>query len=127
MGNDTNMSGRVSICGIHFDSGSSAIKPGSGCAIAEIAEFLKGNAGLKVYVVGHTDNVGALESNLTLSKERADTVITTLIGARGGIEAARLKTHGVASLAPVAANDTEEARPRTIGWSWSNSSSIAAR
>jgi outer membrane protein OmpA-like peptidoglycan-associated protein len=64
---------------------------------------------LKLYVVGHTDNVGAIDVNMKLSKERADAVVNALI-AKYGIPSVRLKSYGVASLAPVATNDSEEGR-----------------
>jgi OmpA-OmpF porin, OOP family len=37
-------------------------------------KLLKQNAAMKVYVVGHTDNVGVLASNLDLSKRRVELV-----------------------------------------------------
>ncbi len=45
------------------------------------------------------------------AKERADAIINSLV-ANYGISADRLKAHGVASLAPVASNDTEEGKAR---------------
>jgi OOP family OmpA-OmpF porin len=111
MGNDINATGHVSVYGIYFDTGKSEIKPESDTAIAEIAKLLKNNGALKIYVVGHTDNVGSIDSNMKLSKDRADAVAKALI-AKHGIAAARLKAYGVASLAPVAANDTEEGKAK---------------
>lgn len=111
MGNDINSTGHVAIYGIYFDTGKSDIKPESDQAISEIAKLLQGDTGLKVYVVGHTDNAGSFESNLKLSKDRAEAVAKTLTG-KHGIDAARLKPHGVSSLAPVASNDTEDGKAK---------------
>ena len=111
MGNDINTTGHVSVYGIYFDTGKSEIKPESDAAISEIAKLLKGNGTLNIYVVGHTDNVGSFDSNMKLSKDRADAVAKALT-AKHGIAAARLKPHGVASLSPVASNDTEEGRAK---------------
>jgi outer membrane protein OmpA-like peptidoglycan-associated protein len=111
MGNDINTTGHVSVYGIYFDTGKSEIKPESDAAISEIAKLLKNNGSLNIYVVGHTDNVGSLDSNMKLSKDRADAGVKALSG-KHGIAAARLKPHGVASLAPVASNDTEEGRAK---------------
>ena len=69
------------------------------------------NASLKLYVVGHTDNVGTVEANMKLSKDRADAVVNALI-TKYAIPAARLKSYGVASLSPVASNDTEEGKAK---------------
>lgn len=111
MGNDINSTGHVSVYGIFFDSGKAEIKPESDSAIVQISKLLKSNASLKLYVVGHTDNVGTIDANMKLSKDRADAVVNTLI-AKYGIPATRLKSYGVASLAPVASNDTEEGKAK---------------
>jgi len=111
MGNDINSTGHVAVYGIYFDSGKSEIKPESDTAIAQISILLKNNASLKLYVVGHTDNVGTIDSNMKLSKERADAVVNSLV-AKYGIPAERLKSYGVASLSPVATNDTDEGKAK---------------
>lgn len=111
MGNDINATGHVSIYGIYFDTGKSDIKPESDAAIAEIGKLLKNDGALKIYVVGHTDNVGSLESNMKLSKDRADAVVKVLTS-KHGIAAARLKAYGVASLSPVASNDNEDGKAK---------------
>jgi OOP family OmpA-OmpF porin len=111
MGNDINLTGHVSIYGIYFDTGKSEIKSESDAAISEIAKLLKNNGALKLYIVGHTDNVGSFDSNMKLSKNRAEEVAKTLSG-KHGIAAARLKPYGVASLSPVTSNDTEGGRAK---------------
>jgi outer membrane protein OmpA-like peptidoglycan-associated protein len=111
MGNDINTTGHVSIYGIYFDTGKSEIKPESDAAISEIAKLLKSNAALNIYVVGHTDNVGSFDSNMKLSKDRADAVAKALTS-KYGIAATRLKSYGVASLSPVASNDTEDGKAK---------------
>ncbi len=111
MGNDINSTGHVSIYGIYFDTGKADIKPESDAAIAEIAKLLQNNPALKIYVVGHTDSVGSFDSNMKLSKERAEAVAKALI-TKYSIAPDRLKSHGVSSLAPVASNDTEEGRQK---------------
>lgn len=111
MGNDINSTGHVTIYDIYFDSGKSEIKPESDTAIAQISLLLKNNEALKLYVVGHTDNVGAIDANMKLSKDRADAVVSNLV-ARYGIPATRLKSYGVASLVPVASNDQEEGKAK---------------
>ena len=111
MGNDINATGHVSIYGIFFDTGKAEIKPESDAAISEIAKLLKNSADLKVYVVGHTDNVGSFDSNMKLSKDRADAVTKALSG-KHGIASARLMPYGVGSLSPVKSNDTEDGRAK---------------
>lgn len=111
MGDDINNTGHVSVYGIYFDSGKSEIKPESDKALEQIAILLKNNESLKLNVVGHTDNVGTIDANMTLSGARANAVVNSLI-TKYGIAGARLKSFGVASLAPVASNDTEEGKAK---------------
>ncbi len=111
MGNDINTTGHVSVYGIYFDTGKSEIKPESEAAISEIAKLLKNNGALKLYVVGHTDNVGSFDANMKLSKDRAEAVAKALTG-KHGLAAARLKPYGVASLSPVTSNDTEDGKAK---------------
>jgi OOP family OmpA-OmpF porin len=109
--NDIKSTGHTAVYGIYFDTGKSVIKPGSDAAMGEIARLMKSDPGLKVNVVGHTDNVGGMDSNMKLSQSRADAVVKALTG-KYGIAAARMKAYGVSSLAPVASNDTEDGRAK---------------
>ena len=110
MGNDLANTGRTIVHGIYFDTASAAIKPESEPALAQMLKLLNGSPVLKVYVVGHTDSVGSLESNLKLSSSRADSVVKA-ITARG-IAASRLKSAGVGPYSPVASNDTDEGKAK---------------
>ena len=103
--------GHVAVEGIYFETGKSELKPESAQAIAEVAKLLKEDAALKLYVVGHTDNVGALEGNMKLSQDRAQSVVQALVRTHG-LEAARLKAYGDGPYAPVASNDSEEGRAK---------------
>jgi len=103
--------GRVALYGIFFDFNKAEIKPESQPALEEIAKLLKAEPGLKLHVVGHTDTVGSLESNMTLSRNRADAVVKALVR-DFDINPARLLPNGVAFLAPVAANTNEEGRAK---------------
>jgi outer membrane protein OmpA-like peptidoglycan-associated protein len=103
--------GHVQVEGIFFDTGKSEVKPESAPAIELIAKLLQANPTLRVWVVGHTDNVGAAESNVTLSNARAAAVIAALTG-KHGVDAKRLAPRGVGPFAPVASNENEEGRAR---------------
>jgi outer membrane protein OmpA-like peptidoglycan-associated protein len=108
---DITATGHASVYGIYFDFDKADIKPESEPAIKEIAKLLQENKGLKIYLVGHTDNVGSLDYNLKLSKARADAVMKELV-TRYKISADRLKAYGVGSLAPVASNETEDGKAK---------------
>ncbi len=103
--------GHVEVPGIFFDTAKSELKPESASAVAEVAKLLKADPALKVYVVGHTDNVASLDLNLKLSQARAESVVRAL-ATQHGIAAARLTARGVGPLTPVASNDNEEGRAR---------------
>ena len=103
--------GRVAIYGILFDTGKADVKPESKPSLEQIAAFLKAEPAVKLHVVGHTDSVGGFDSNLALSRRRAESVAAAL--ARDyGIAVNRLVGNGVASLAPVASNASDEGRAK---------------
>ena len=104
-----NGNGHVVVNGILFDTGKTDVKPESGPALDEVAKLLKANPKLKVYVVGHTDNVGALAANMDLSKRRAASVVSTLT-TKYAVPAAQLDAIGDGPSAPVASNDAEDGR-----------------
>jgi outer membrane protein OmpA-like peptidoglycan-associated protein len=106
-----NTSGHVEVPGIFFDTGKSALKPESAAAVAEVARLLVAQPALKVFIVGHTDNVAAIDLNTKLSQARAEAVVQALV-TQHGIAAARLTARGVGPFAPVASNDTDEGRAR---------------
>lgn len=103
--------GKASVYGIYFDTGKWDVKPESEPALKEIAKMLKADPKLKLYVVGHTDNVGAFDFNVKLSNSRAESVVKALAGAHG-IAAARLQPFGAGPTAPVQSNQTEEGRAK---------------
>lgn len=107
--NDIRTTGHAAVYGIYFDTGKSNIKPESAKTIAEIAKLLKSDPGLKIHVVGHTDNAGGIESNIKLSQSRAEAVVQDLVK-NNGIAASRLRAYGCGQFAPVASNDTEDGR-----------------
>ena len=111
LANDITKLGHVSIYGIYFDTAKAIIKPESKPVIAEIAKLLNSQVTLRLHVVGHTDNVGTLASNMTLSKQRAEAVVNALMNDHR-IAPARLIANGVGPLAPVASNAAEEGRAK---------------
>jgi len=111
LASDIRATGHSSVYGIYFDTGKSTIKSESAQAIGEIAKLLKADPGLKLYVVGHTDSVGGVESNIRLSQERGESVLQALVREHG-IAAGRLRSFGCGLFAPMASNDTEEGRAK---------------
>jgi outer membrane protein OmpA-like peptidoglycan-associated protein len=103
--------GKIALYGIYFDSGKSELKPESKAQLDEMARLLQGSAALRVYIVGHTDNQGALDANLALSRARAQAVVDALVRSYK-IDGRRLAAAGVASYAPVASNADDAGRAR---------------
>jgi OOP family OmpA-OmpF porin len=109
LANSIKESGKVALYGIYFDTGKSTLKPESQPALKEISKLLTNDPSLKLYVVGHTDNVGIYDSNMKLSMDRAMAVVNALVS-QFSVSAARLKACGDGPTAPVATNDTEEGK-----------------
>jgi OOP family OmpA-OmpF porin len=101
--------GHIALYGIYFDTDKAVIKPESQPTLAEIAKLLNSQPDSRVFVVGHTDNQGAYEYNLDLSRRRAASVAAALTKSYK-IAPGRLGTAGVGVLAPVATNATEDGR-----------------
>jgi outer membrane protein OmpA-like peptidoglycan-associated protein len=102
--------GRVALYGLYFDTGKAVVKPESAPTLEQIVKLLQADPKLQLFVVGHTDGVGQLESNLKLSNDRAAAVVKEL--AAKGIDAKRLKPAGVGPWSPVASNRSEEGRAK---------------
>jgi len=103
-------SGHAVVNGILFDTGKADVKPGSAPALKAVLDMLTQDPKLKVYVVGHTDNVGAVAANMDLSKRRAAAVVQALFATPYNIAASRMQSFGDGPTAPVASNDTEDGR-----------------
>jgi len=104
-----NKSGRVDVYGLTFDTGKSTLKPSSQTTLSELAQILNDNQQINLDVIGHTDNVGTEESNLTLSQQRSDQVVAALVSDYG-ISPTRLNPLGKGQSQPVASNDNEKGK-----------------
>jgi outer membrane protein OmpA-like peptidoglycan-associated protein len=109
MASSIKTTGKVALYGIYFDTGKATLKPESQPTLQEIAKLLKMVPGLKLYVVGHTDNTGAFDANMKLSMDRSASVISALVS-KYSVAAASLKACGDGPTAPVASNETEEGK-----------------
>jgi OOP family OmpA-OmpF porin len=105
------LAGKVSVYGIYFDTGKAVVKPESEPALVEIARLLENDPELRLYVVGHTDNVGGFDYNMDLSRARAAAVVEVLTS-QHAVDPARLSAHGVGPLAPATSNGSEDGRAK---------------
>ena len=101
--------GRWVTQGILFETGKAELRPESRPVLKEIAATMKKYGDLKILIEGHTDNVGAAASNLTLSDQRAAAVKSTLI-ADFSVDASRITTKGLGDTKPSAPNTTAAGR-----------------
>jgi OmpA-OmpF porin, OOP family len=98
----------ISLSGILFDVGRSALKAGSQASIERIAAVLTQYPQHQIVVEGHTDATGSDELNLRLSRDRASSVRSALVA--GGVDASKISAEGYGESRPVASNDTAEGR-----------------
>jgi outer membrane protein OmpA-like peptidoglycan-associated protein len=103
--------GKIALYGIFFDTNKADLKPESKEQLTEISKFLATNKAIKVIVVGHTDNVGTIEANQTLSQQRATAVAAALVNSYQ-VPPGRILAKGVGNLCPVASNASEEGRAK---------------
>lgn len=101
--------GRLSTTGITFDVGSDVIRPSSFGVLRSIADVLKENAGVRVRIVGHTDNDGKADANLQLSIRRAAAVMNAFTH-EFGIAAGRMEADGKGASEPITPNTTPEGK-----------------
>jgi hypothetical protein len=101
--------GKLVTHGILFDTGSDVVLPESAPVLRQIAGYMESNAAVKLKVTGHTDNVGAKDANLDLSKRRAASVAKAL-STQFGVSADRFTTDGKGDTQPVSSNGKPEGR-----------------
>lgn len=93
---------------IFFDSGKYELLEESNAELNKLFDILKGNKNLVIEIAGHTDAVGSDANNLTLSKNRANAVMTYLTNK--GIPQSQLTAKGYGETKFIATNDTEEGK-----------------
>jgi outer membrane protein OmpA-like peptidoglycan-associated protein len=91
-----------------FATGRSDLKAGGITALDKLVVFLNEYPGRNVDIEGHTDDVGSLDMNQTLSQHRADSVKSYLM--QKGIQSKRLTASGMGETQPIAENSSESGR-----------------
>lgn len=95
--------------GLEFPTGG-AVLDGAQPVLEPLRDWLKAHPERRVQLVGHTDNQGAAEANVVLSRSRAQAVRDWLVAQ--GIDPSRVSAEGAGLVAPRDTNDTEEGRAR---------------
>lgn len=101
--------GHVVLSDLEFETGSSSLGPGPFASLDALAAFLRDDPARRVALVGHTDTVGGLESNVALSRRRAASVLERLVSDYD-IPRGQLEAGGMGYLSPLASNLTPEGR-----------------
>lgn len=94
--------------GVTFETASADLTVEARVILDEVAAALVSNDDVRVRVNGHTDSTGSRAYNLTLSQNRADSVVAYL--ASRGVAVGRMEARGFGPDQPVATNDTAEGR-----------------
>jgi OOP family OmpA-OmpF porin len=93
---------------ILFGTGDATISRESGETLDKLVEVARRCSDLQIQIIGHTDNVGAREKNMGLSRERAEAVMRWL-RARD-VPPERMTAAGYGPDRPIAANTDEAGR-----------------
>jgi len=91
-----------------FETNKDVIVESSYSSLNMLAKMMRNKPRYKLYVEGHTDNVGEDAANMDLSKRRAAAVKRYLIDK--GVTGDRITTDGFGETRPVANNDDENGR-----------------
>ena len=100
--------GKLILEGILFDTGKATLKQSSFKVIEKVGDYLNHNPKAKIYIVGHTDDIGNFGENTLLAEGRAIKVAEAL--KQFGNFESRVTPIGVGPVSPVATNETEEGR-----------------
>jgi outer membrane protein OmpA-like peptidoglycan-associated protein len=96
--------------GILFDIDKSELRPVSQTNLTELAKILNKYPDTNILIEGHTDDTGSDDYNMTLSKDRAQSV--ALYMATIEVKSARFSTAGYGEAQPIVMNDTPEGRQK---------------
>ncbi|PCJ30978.1 MAG: hypothetical protein COA90_07635 [Gammaproteobacteria bacterium] len=94
---------------VEFDTNKAEIKPEYNTTIKFFAGFMKLYPDSKAIIEGHTDSMGSVVNNLSLSKRRAMALVNELVNVYG-INIARLTAAGLGELSPIRPNNTAAGR-----------------
>lgn len=95
---------------IHFKQGSLEIPSESTAILNNLAETLSQNPETGIALKGYTDSSGKHDSNIRISRIRAEKVKKYLV--QKGVDPSRIEVNGLGPQNPVAANDTPDGRDK---------------
>ncbi len=93
---------------VGFASGDDKLTVPARTTLSRVADALQASPGVRVEIVGHTDDRGDAAANRSLSARRADAVVRALVDR--GVAAERLVARGAGGDEPIATNATKQGR-----------------
>lgn len=97
--------------GLTFSSGSAEVDRAHRALLDKVRGALEVFPGSQAVIEGHTDSYGSDETNMTLSRQRAEAV-SEYLTSELGVEAFRLSAVGYGETRPIANNETPQGRER---------------
>ncbi|MGB1104686.1 MAG: OmpA family protein [Crocinitomicaceae bacterium] len=95
---------------MNFETAKAVILQSSYASLEDLANYLIENPTFRIKIAGHTDSQGNDQSNLILSKKRAEAVKEFLVSR--GVTAERIIVQYFGETKPIDTNDTPEGRAR---------------
>lgn len=92
-----------------FETGASTLSDEEFASLVSLAAYLAENRDRRIVLVGHTDTVGPLATNIALSEARA-VAVRGYLTERLGADPAQIEARGIGYLAPRANNTSDEGR-----------------
>ena len=95
---------------IYFKANSNELPDQSYKMLNRIAEFMLHSSSAKINIKGYTDSTGDYSYNISVSRFRANTIKTYLVGK--GVDPANIKADGLGPENPIATNEIAEGRQK---------------
>lgn len=95
---------------VNFQTGSANLTPLSKYELSNVVNFMNKNGQVTIEVAGHTDSMGDLKANQSLSQARAEAVYNFL--SENGVPSGRMNAVGYGPSRPMDSNETEEGRAK---------------
>lgn len=98
----------VTLGDVLFQTGETELRVEAMDSLVEVVDLLQSEPDKEIRIEGHTDSTGNEETNLQISQQRADSVLSALVSL--GVDAERITSAGMGQDFPIATNETEDGR-----------------
>ncbi len=98
----------VTLGDVLFETGAVVLAENAHSSLEEVVDLLQSEPDKLIRIEGHTDSVGAAQTNLELSEQRAVAVLQALVDL--GVNRNRVSAIGLGEDFPISSNETEDGR-----------------